>query len=181
MILDPVTTRWAEALYEIAKKADAVDAIQKDTERLSMEVAPAKVSAFLFGIGVSQADREAKMAPLMGELHETTQKFVKLLFARRRQEVLRDIGEAFKRKVYAETGRIEGVVETPRTLDDETLRSLESAVGQRIGKTVVLTQESKPELIGGVRIIVGARLFDATVQGRLQAMRERLLGAALPS
>ena len=106
---------------------------------------------------------------------------VKLLFARRRQEVLRDIGEAFKRKVFAETGRVEGVVETPRALDDATLRSLESAVGQRIGKTVVLTQESKPELIGGVRIVVGARLFDATVQGRLQAMRERLLGAALPS
>ena len=94
--------------------------------------------------------------------------------------MLREIGDAFKRKVYAETGRIEGVVETPRVLDDETLRSLESAVGQRIGKTVVLSQESKPELIGGVRFVVGARLFDATVQGRLQAMRERLLGAALP-
>ena len=60
-----------------------------------------------------------------GGLHETTQKFVKLLFARRRQEVLRDIGEAFKRKVYAETGRIEAS-SRPRTLDDETLRSLES-------------------------------------------------------
>ena len=44
VILDPVTTRWAEALYEIAKKADAVDAIQKDTERLSMEVAPRRRS-----------------------------------------------------------------------------------------------------------------------------------------
>lgn len=180
MILDPVTTRWAEALYEIAKKADAVDAIQKDTERLSAEVAPTKVSAFLFGSGVSQSEREAKMAPLMGELHETTQKFVKLLFERRRQEVLRHIGEAFKRKVYAETGRVEGVVETARQLPDDTMRSIEAAVGKRLGKTVVLTQESKPELIAGVRVVVGARLFDATVQGRLQSMRETLLGASLP-
>lgn len=181
MILDPVTTRWAEALYEIARKADAVDEIQHDTARLSREVAPARVAAFFFGSSVSQSEREAKMAPLLNELHPKTQSFVKLLFARRRQEVLRGIGEAFKRKVYAETGRVEGVVETPRELPQEDLDALQTAVGARLGKTVVLRQETRPELIAGVRVIVGARLFDSTVKGRLDSMRERLLSAPLPS
>lgn len=180
MILDPVTTRWAEALYGIARKADAVDAIQADTARLSAEVAPPKVAAFLFGSGVSQAERAAKMEPLLKELHPTTRSFVQLLFQRRRQEVLRHIGEAFKRKVYAETGRVEGVVETPRALPDEDLRALEAAIGRRVGKTVVLSQTVRPDLIGGVRVVVGARLFDATVKGRLESLREKLLGAPLP-
>lgn len=180
MILDPVTTRWADALFEIAKKANAVDEIQHDTARLSREVEPAHVAAFFFGSGVSQSEREAKIAPLLEELHPKTQSFVKLLFQKRRQEVLRHIGDAFKRKVYAETGKVEGVVETPRTLPDEDVRALEESIGQRLGKTVILTQTQKPELVAGVRVIVGARLFDATVKGRLDALREKLLSAPLP-
>lgn len=181
MILDPVTTRWAEALLEIAKREDALDQVQSDTERLSREVAPAKVSAFLFGSSVPQGQRLEKMMPLIQELHPKTQSFVKLLFERRRQEVLRGIGEAFRKKVYDETGRVEGVVETPRELPDEDLRTLEAAIGKRLGKSVVLSQVTRPDLIGGVRVVVGARLFDSTVKGRLQAMREKLLAAPLPA
>lgn len=181
MILDPVTCRWAEALFGIAIKADALDQIQGDTLLLSTEVSSPKVAAFLSGSNVSQEMRLAKMAPLLEVLHPKTQSFVKLLFERRRQDVLFGIGEAFKRKVYAETGRIEGTVETPRELPDEDLRALEIAVGKRLGKTVVLSQVSKPELIAGVRVVVGAHLFDSTVKRRLETMRSKLMAAPLPS
>lgn len=181
MILDPVTTRYADALYEIAKEADAVEAIQADTARLSAEVAPPEVATFLFGSGVAQAERESKMEPLLAELHGTTQTFVKLLFQKRRQEVLRHIGEAFKRKVYDETGKVEGTVEVPRELPDEDVNALEASIGKRLGKTVLLSQVIKPELVAGARVVVGAHLFDATVKGRLDALRESLLTAPLPN
>ncbi|MEM6675368.1 MAG: ATP synthase F1 subunit delta [Planctomycetota bacterium] len=181
MILDPVTNRWADALFEIARRANAIDEIQSDTARLSGEVSSPKVAAFLFGSGVSQEQRLAKFEPLLEQLHEKTQSFVRLLFARRRQEVLLGIGEAFKRKVNAETGRVEGVVESARDLSDEDLATLQAAIGAKLGKTVVLTKRTVPELVGGVRVIVGARLFDATVKGRLESMRERLVAAPLPA
>ena len=178
---DPVTRRWAEALYEVAKKADAVGDVERDTARLSAEVSPPKVAAFLFGSSVSQEDRIAKFEPLMSELHPKTQSFVRLLFDRRRQDVLAGIGQAFREKVYAETGRIEGTCEVVRELSDEDLKALEASVGKRLDKTVVLTQRTVPELIGGVRVIVGARLFDASVKGRLETLRERLMSSSLPS
>jgi len=181
VILDPVTNRWADALFEVARKADALDEIQHDTERLSKEVASPKVAAFLYGSSVSQEKRLAQFGPLLEQLHPKTQSFVRLLFERRRQEVLKGIGEAFKRKVYDETGRVEGTVETPRPLSDEDVVKLQIAIGARIGKTVVLTQRTVPDLIGGVRVIVGARLFDATVKGRLESMHERLMTAPLPA
>lgn len=181
MILDPVTNRWADALFEVAKRADALDEVQHDTERLSREVASPKVAAFLFGGGVSQEDRAAKMGKLLDELHPKTRDFVKLLLERRRQDVLPGIGEAFKRKVYDATGRVEGTVATPRELGTEELEKLQTAIGKRLGKTVVLSQRIAPELIAGVSVTVGARLFDATVKGRLESMRERLLSASLPS
>ncbi|MFT6109079.1 MAG: F-type H+-transporting ATPase subunit delta [Planctomycetota bacterium] len=178
---DPVTRRWAEALYEVAVKADAVEDVRRDAERLSAEVSPPKVAAYFFGSSVSQEDRIAKFEPLLNELHPKTQSFVRLLFERRRQDVLTGIGQAFKEKVYAETGRVEGVCEVVRELSDEDLKALEVSVGKRLGKTVVLSQRTAPELIGGVRVIVGARLFDASVKGRLETLRERLMSSPLPS
>ena len=178
---DPVTRRWAEALYEVAKKANAVDDVQRDTARLSAEVAPPAVAAFLFGSSVPQEARVAKFEPVLKDLHPKTQSFVRLLFDRRRQDVLAGIGQAFKEKVYAETGRVEGISEVVRAMSDEDIKALETSVGKRIGKTVVLTQRTVPELIGGVRVIVGARLFDASVRGRLATMRERLMSSSLPS
>ncbi len=178
---DAVTRRWAEALFEVAKKANALEDIQRDTERLSAEVSSPKVAAFLFGSSVSQEVRLEKFEPLLKELHEKTQKFVRLLFERRRQDVLTGIGQAFKDKVYAETGRVEGVCEVARSLSDEDLKALEVSVGKRLDKTVVLTQRTVPELIGGVRVIVGARLFDASVKGRLETLGERLMSSPLPS
>lgn len=181
VISNPVTRRWAEALYEVARKADAVEDIQRDTERLSFEVSSPAVVAFLFGSSVSQETRLSKFEPLLNELHPKTQSFVRLLFDRRRQDVLSGIGQAFKEKVYAETGRVEGICEVVRPLSDEDIKGLEESVGKRLGKTVVLTQRTVPELIGGVRVIVGARLFDASVKGRLEKLRERLMSSPLPS
>ncbi|QDV06738.1 ATP synthase subunit delta [Planctomycetes bacterium Poly30] len=180
-ISNPVTRRWAEALYEVAQKANAVEDIQRDTERLSSEVSSPAVAAFLFGSSVSQEVRLSKFEPLLNELHPKTQSFVRLLFERRRLDVLTGIGQAFKEKVYAETGRVEGICEVVRPLSDEDLSGLEESVGRRLGKTVVLSQRTVPELIGGVRVIVGARLFDASVQGRLEKLRERLMSSPLPS
>jgi len=84
VILDPVTNRWADALFEVARKADALEAIQADTARLSAEVASPKVAAFLYGSSVPQDERIKRVQPLLEQMHPKTQSFVKLLFERRR-------------------------------------------------------------------------------------------------
>ena len=140
MIVDPVTNRWADALFAVAKSAGAVDEIQHDTARLSEEVSSPAVAAFLFGSSISQEAREQKFAPLLEQLHPKTQSFVRLLFAKRRQEVMRGIGDAFKRKVYDETGKIAGVVATQRELSEDDVQALATSIGGRIGKTVILSQ-----------------------------------------
>jgi F-type H+-transporting ATPase subunit delta len=45
----------------------------------------------------------------------------------------------------------------------------------------VLTNRVVPELIGGARVVAGTRMFDGSVQGRLEALRRNLLQAPLPA
>jgi F-type H+-transporting ATPase subunit delta len=177
---DAVTARWADALYNVAAREKAVDAVQQDTQRLSAEVARPAVAAFFFGGGVSEADRRAKVGALLESLHPMTQKFVRLLFDRRRQEVLRGIGAAFKKRVMDHKGEVEGTLESAHSLPDAEVAAVAAKIGSMLGKGVHLRATVNPELIGGVRVLVGARMLDASIQGRLTGLRQRLLNAPLP-
>jgi len=91
-MLDPVTTRYAEALFDLAKKGGVLDTVRGDVERLSGELASRSVSAFFFDARVSMETRREKMQPLLSGMHRLTRDFVALLFDKRREEVLRGLG-----------------------------------------------------------------------------------------
>lgn len=177
----PVTARWADALYNVAARANAVDAIRQDTARLSAEVGRPAVAAFFFGGGVTEAQRRTKVGALVEPLHPLTQKFVRLLFDRRRQEVLRGIGAAFHQRVLDARGQLEGTLESAHPLPESDVDAVAARVGGMLGKSVALRPTVNPELIGGVRVLVGARMLDASVKGRLGGLRQRLLEAPLPA
>jgi F-type H+-transporting ATPase subunit delta len=175
-----VTARWADALYNVAARAKAVDAVRQDTERLAAEVARPAIAAFFFGGGVSDAKRREKLGALLESLHPLTQNFVRLLFDRHRQEVLRGIGAAFHKRVLDADGQVEGTLESAHALPEAEVAAVAKKVGSMLGKGVALRATVNPELIGGVRVLVGARMLDASVQGRLTGLRQRLMNAPLP-
>jgi len=180
-MLDPVTIRYAEALFNLARSRGALDAVRGDVERLSAELANPNVAGFFFDARVSVATRRGKLELVVKGMHPLTRNFVGLLFDKRREEVLKHVGEAFKRRVLQEEGRAEGVVESVRPLGSGELAELEVAMGQRLGKRVKLANHIVPELLGGVRVIVESRMLDSSLSGRLQGLEKRLLDAPLPT
>lgn len=175
--IDPVTARWAGALFNLAQRQGALDEVRKDVERLGAEFANPKVRAYLLGSQASPAERLAKLGGLTADFHALTRNFVRLAFDRRREGVLEGLAEAFRRRVLTESGVQEGVVEAPRALGSTELRALEASLGAQLGAEVRLTQRINEDLVAGVRIFVGTRMIDRSVQGRLESLRRRLAGA----
>ncbi len=178
---DPVTARYAGALFSLARKKGELDRVQEDVKRIDGELSHANVAAYLFDARVDMDKRRAAMKPLLDELSPLTRNFVGLLFDKRREEVLRGLGFAFHRRTMAEGGRAEGVVQSARPLDDALLERMAGSLGKKLGKTVTLTNELAPELGGGVRVTVENRMIDYSVQGRLDGIKRQMMEAALPS
>ncbi|MEZ6016996.1 MAG: ATP synthase F1 subunit delta [Planctomycetota bacterium] len=176
-----VTARWADALYNVAARANAIDEVRQDTVRLSVEVARPAVAAFFFGGGVSETRRKEKLGALLDSLHPLTRNFVRLLFDRRRQAVLQGIGAAFHRRVLEARGEVEGTLESAHPLPEAEVEAVAAKVGTLLGKGVRLRPVVNPELVAGVRVLVGARMLDASVQGRLAGLRHKLMTAPLPA
>lgn len=176
---DAVTARYAEALYGLASRQGALEAVMADVQRLAGEFASPKVRGYLFNPRFAADERLKVVEPLLGEMHQLTQNLVRLLFSRNREEVLRSLGDAMHAKALDERGAVDGIVESARPLSGEQLDELKSGLKARLGKEVLLENRIVPELVGGVRVVVGSTMIDFSVQGRLANLRERMQRAPL--
>ncbi|MCZ6597099.1 MAG: ATP synthase F1 subunit delta [Planctomycetota bacterium] len=180
MTADPVTTRYTEALFNLARSEGVLDQVERDVDRLASELQRLAVGGRVFDARLPTEARRREIEPVLTGMHRLTRSFVNLLFDKRREDVLRSLGAAFRARALAERNTVEGVVQSARPLDAAEVARLATAFGLRLGKTVLLENEIRPELIGGACVIVGSKMLDGSVQGRLDGLRKRMDDAPLP-
>lgn len=181
MIIDPVTTRYTEALFSLASDLGVIDEIRADVEKIAQEVDDETVCAWLFDARVSQDERRAKLGIVMADCHQVTRNFVGLLFDKNREVVLRDLGVSFREMWLASRGAVEGYVESALALGSSEISELSGAIGAKLGKEVMLENRINSDLVGGVRVFVDNRLIDYSVKGRLAGLRRRMMETELPA
>ena len=64
-------------------------------------------------------------------------------------------------------------------MSDEDVQSLATGLGKRLGKELVLTVKVDEDLLGGFRVRVGDRMFDASLRSQLEALGQTLKGIPL--
>ena len=180
-MLDPVANRYAEALFSLSKKQGVLDDVHKDVQRIAAEFSHPNVASYLLDARVPSGERRKRLDPVLTGMHELTRNFVGLVFDKRRESLLRGLGEAFHTRVLDEHGAAEGIVESARALDAAEIDRLAKSVGSKLGKTVSLQNKVNPDLLGGVRVIIGSRMVDYSLSGRLGGLKKRMLDAPLPS
>jgi F-type H+-transporting ATPase subunit delta len=180
VIVDPVTARYADALFELARDKGRLEAVQKDVEALAAALTEGARAALSDARVPTEKKREA-LGALTGGFDELTRNFVGLLFDKHRETVLAGLGAAFKRRVLESQGATEGVVESARPLPKEELDRIAGWLGPKLEKRVILSNRVVPGLVGGVRVLADNRLIDQSVTGRLRGLRRRLEASHLPA
>jgi F-type H+-transporting ATPase subunit delta len=87
---------------------------------------------------------------------------------------LPEIARQFEGLVQARTGTSRAVVESAFPLDEAQLADVVRTMERRFGRRLDATVEVRPELIGGVRIVVGDEVLDTSIQARLAQMKAAL-------
>jgi F-type H+-transporting ATPase subunit delta len=165
-----VTTRYATALFELARDKGAIAAVTADVERLPRECANGE----LFDARVPESEKRKRIEAIASKSSPLFSNFLHLIFEKRRLAILRELPDAFRRCALADRGAVEGIVESPRPLGQGELAELQITVKSVLGKDVILEQRANPELIAGVRVFVDNRLIDQSALGRLEGLERRL-------
>jgi F-type H+-transporting ATPase subunit delta len=100
--------------------------------------------------------------------------FIAVIIDHRRIPMLDDVARQFDVELDAQMGFAQVQVSSARTLSAEEKKELESRVERMTGKKVRAKYLSNPELLGGVVVRVGSTIYDGSVRGRLEKMRQEL-------
>jgi F-type H+-transporting ATPase subunit delta len=129
------------------------------------------------GVAVD-AKRQVVREAFASRVSHVTLNFLQLLVDKRRFGVLPEITAAFRDRVAALRGEVEAVVQASRPLGDGEMASLARALGRQSGgRTVRVRAELRPDLLGGVRVVLGDRVLDGSVRGNLVRLRSTLMGS----
>lgn len=177
-----VIQRYATALHELASAAGAVERVQADLVALTARITadPAMVHRLASPRLTRGAKRVLLHALLEPGGNDLVRRTVLLLTDKGRAAAVAELAEAFSRVAMAAAGRAVGYVATPAPLDEPTRQALARQLGALTGLSVTLKEQLEPELIAGVRVVVGSHMIDGTVATRLERIREALLAVPLP-
>jgi F-type H+-transporting ATPase subunit delta len=110
------------------------------------------------------------------KLDATGVNLVKLLVEYGRLSLLPEIDRLFEELKAQDEGVVEAVITAAAKPDDAQVKTLVAQLEARFKQKVVAKVNVDPEIIGGVKIVVGDTVIDASVRGRLQEMAYTLKG-----
>jgi len=170
-----VARRYARAVFAIANEQDDHDEWLRDLRAVREIMEDPAVAAYLSSPAVSE---EAKMHACDGLIERIGKKqrnLVNVLIQNRRIGLISEVVTAFEEELDRSRGIVHAVVTTAIPLSDTE----ETNVGRRLeaitGRKVVMTSSVDPSILGGFVARIGDQLIDASVVGRLQALRASLL------
>jgi F-type H+-transporting ATPase subunit delta len=171
--------RYAEALFELATAEGALDAYGTGLGLAVDELARAGVMAALRNPATPLRQRTDLVDRLLAErVPNPVLRAVGLLVERGRIDRLPAVALEYRRLLNRERGVVEALATSAAPLSAEETEALRSKVAGMTGKTVDLRVQVDESLIGGLTVRVGDTLFDASVRGRLERLRERLVTSA---
>ncbi len=98
--------------------------------------------------------------------------FLDLLVRDGQTGVLQHVADLYEQLYDELRGVQQALVETPIPLSDSQEQRLHTALEKIIGGQVSLEEQINPQVLGGLRIFLGHRVIDVSLQGRLEALRQ---------
>jgi F-type H+-transporting ATPase subunit delta len=168
--------RYAEAAFELATRDKAVDAWQRDLAFAAELARDERVARAADSPAVPVAERRKVVRKLLSKRVSPLALNLALLLAERgRFAVLPDVSTEYDALVRKSRGIVAATVTTPSPLSERELAAVKKRVEQLAGAHVELSTATDPTLLGGLRVRIGDLQIDASVSGRLERLRARLV------
>lgn len=114
---------------------------------------------------------------IKASLPTMAQNFLRTLIDNGRLAALPEIADQFRALKNAQQGAFDAVVYSAFAIDSAALADLSGVLEKRFARKLNLRVELQPELIGGIRVVVGDEVLDTSIKARLEHMKSALTAA----
>jgi len=172
-----VAKRYASALFQIAKEQQILSTIEEDL-RVIKEVL--QTNAELKAVFNTSKLTNAKKKEIIRQAFATINIYVVntllILIDRHRENEIVDVVNQFIELAYEEMGIAEADVYSVRPLSDSEREAISAVFGAKIGKKSLRIENFvDSDLLGGVTLRIGNRIYDGSLRGKLDRLERKLL------
>ena len=171
-----IASRYAKALFDRALETSSLDAVKKDIDHLNSLVNESReFVVFLQSPLYKKSVKQDALKKLFASANELTQNVFHLMTDKFRESMIPEMGMSFMNMYNNHNQIVEVTVESAVSLDKNTIGDIESFVkANSSAKTIQLTQNINPSLIGGLTIEFGGKIYDNTVANQLRKIKKEL-------
>ena len=172
--------RYAEAVFEIARRDGTLERWLDDLRLAADVVAQPDAARVVDNPAIPFATRREVLgdAAGVGGSAKPAYNLVLLLAKRGRLSAAPTVAAEYKRLVDRERDVVVATVTSAVPLEKAELEAIGARVREMTGAQAEIVTVVDPALIGGLTVRIGDRLIDASVRGRLERLRDRIVAGA---
>jgi F-type H+-transporting ATPase subunit delta len=176
-----VAGRYASALLELADTAKSLDQVAQDLSTFRKFISESPDLARLIASPV--IGRELQSKALLAVLDAAgikglVRSFIGTVAANGRSRDLPAMAQAFLAELARRRGETTATVTSAVPLTAEQQQQLSTALQGVIGGKVSIDAQVNPDILGGLVVKVGSRLFDSSIRSKLARLQLAMKGVA---
>lgn len=173
--LSTIARPYAEALFKVAKESgQPLDGWLALVDTLAFGAALPQVAQIVSDPNLSDDKLFDLLVGVVRNPPPAAAAFLKLLIENRRVAALPEVALQFRRLKNASEGAADCLVESAFELTEAQVSELVASLSRKFGARLIPTVRTNPELIGGVRVVVGDQVLDSSVRAQLNQMQAAL-------
>jgi F-type H+-transporting ATPase subunit delta len=177
-----VAGRYASALFELADNAKSLDSVAQDLTTLRTLIAESADLARLIASPVIGRALQGKALLAVFDaagIKGLTRSFVGTVCANGRSRDLPGMATAFLAELARRRGETTAEVTSAVPLAPAQVQQLGDALRSVLGGAkVAIDQKVDPDILGGIVVKVGSRLFDSSIRSKLARLQLAMKGVA---
>jgi F-type H+-transporting ATPase subunit delta len=173
---ESIALNYAEALFQLGESsgrtqeyADLLDAVVHGI------AAEPRVRAVLHSPKVTKAQKCALVAAALPGVPGEFVGFLQAVIRRGRQALFGEMVRQYEKLLDIKLDRVRAAVTMARPVDEGLRHQIAESLTRVMGKEVLPHFHEDPEILGGVIVRVGDRVFDGSVRRRMTLLRRHLL------
>ena len=172
-----IASRYATALFDIAKDGKALKGLESDVAALDAAMSESADFRTLLTSPLYSRDEQGAAIKAIAqkmELSGMTANMLGLLASKRRLFILPQLVAVLRERLAAERGEVTAEVTTAKALTKAQTEKLTKTLKAQVGADVTIKETVDASIIGGLIVKVGSKMIDTSIRSKLNALQNMM-------
>ncbi len=171
-----VARRYAQALFDTARKYDVVQAVEEDLAAFgNLLDKDAEFRHFFIAPYTSRSEKVAIVEKIFSDrITALSMQLIRVMLEKGREREIQGVRTQFAQLRRDQEGIVHATVTSSVILSDTQRSALLAKLEATQGKKFEADFEVDPRVMGGVKVAYGSYVLDGTIRGNLNKLRDKL-------